>query len=417
MKSLVAMKAAVSDPRMFLMLTFGVSCGLPYILTKSPLQAWMTLAQVDLKTIGLFALVGLPYTLKFLWAPVVDHFVPPFLGRRRGWALLFQVFASIALFLISLQSPTENLSWIAALAVALSFFGASQDIVVDAYRAELWSKEKLGLANAVHVSGYLMAIRWVGNAMALLLADSIGWPNVFRVMAGIELFGALASFLAPEPEATDLAARAKLTFGESVYRPLLDLFGRRGAIEALLFILLYKLGDNLAGVMFTPYYLNMGFTQAEIGLVAKPVGIFATIGGGILGGLLMFRLGMLRSLVVFGILQALSTASFALLTYTGPNLWMLGTIIGFENLTAGMGTVAYSTFMMSLCNVNFTATQYAVMTSLMAVPANLFGASSGIIAERFGWVSFFLFSAVVALPGLLMLLRYGRWDLKGAKGR
>ncbi len=415
MKTIAAVKAAVGDSRMFLMLCFGISCGLPYILTKSPLQAWMTLSQVNLKTIGIFALVGLPYTLKFLWAPVVDHFVPPFLGRRRGWAMLFSVAAAFALLFLSMADPTQSLSQIAFLAVLLSFFGASQDIVVDAYRAELWSKEKdkLGLANSVHIGGYLASIRWVGNAMALVFADSMGWPNTFRVMACIQLLGAVSAFVAPEPPAMvgpDGLPAPKPTFAESVYMPLVDFFKRTYAVEFLIFILLYKLGDSLAGTLFTPFYLKMGFTQTEIGLVAKPIGIFATIGGGILGGILMLRFGTFKSLVGFGVLQALSTAAFAILTLTGPNLWALGSVIAFENLTSGMGTAAYATFMMSLCTASFTATQYALMTSFMAVPGSLIGASAGFLAEALGWGGFFFFGAVAAVPGILILGRYKKWQ-------
>ncbi|MEW6056906.1 MAG: AmpG family muropeptide MFS transporter [Bdellovibrionota bacterium] len=411
MKTLKALGVALKDPQMFWMLFFGMSCGLPYISTKTPLSAWMTTENVDLKTIGLFALVGLPYTFKFLWAPVVDRYVPPFLGRRRGWALIFQILLALTFIVLSTIEPSQSLTWVALLAALISFFGASQDIVVDAYRAEAWTEKELGLANSVHIAGYLMSIRWIGNALALFFADYLGWPNVFRLMALMQMLGVLASFFSKEPEI--LNAKPPQSLLESVYNPLVDYFRRRGAIEVLFFIMLYKVGENIASVMTIPFFLKIGFEQKAIGAVAKPAGFFGILAGGLVGGALMVRLGTLRALWIFGAFQGLATLFFIILVFTGPNVLALAAIITVDNVAIGMGTAAYATFMMSICNKSFTATQYALLTSLMAVPTSIFGAASGFLVESLGWVGFFVFCTVAAAPGLLLLLRYPKWQQAG----
>lgn len=408
MKKWKALSAAIRNPQMTWMFIFGVSCGLPYILTKSPLSAWMTKEGVNLKTIGLFALVGTPYTLKFLWAPILDRYWPPFLGRRRGWSTIFQILLAAILFILSTVHPAENLTLVATLAVLISFFGASQDIVVDAYRAEAWPEEELGLVNSIHVLGYLSSIRWIGNALALFFADYLGWPNVFRIMAAIQLLGVLASVFAKEP--TELKSVPPRTLLEAVYLPLLDFFKRPGAFEILLFLVLYKLGENIASVMTIPFFLKIGFEQHIIGAVAKPVGLIGILAGGLAGGALMLRLGTLKALWLFGAFQGIATLFFAILVYTGPNITALAAVIGIDNFAIGMGTAAFATFMMSQCNKSFTATQYALLTSLMAVPASLLGATSGYLAEELGWLGFFVFCTVIAVPGLLLLLRYPKWQ-------
>ena len=383
------------------MLIFGISCGLPYILTKTPLSAWMTKEGVSLKSIGLFALVGTPYTLKFVWAPFLDRYALPFLGRRRGWALLFQLLSVATLLVLSLQQPQTDLVVIAVLAVLMSFLGASQDIVVDAFRAEVWPDKELGAANGTHVFGYLVSIRWIGNAMALFFADYLGWPNVFRLMAAFQLLGVLPSLFAREP--AEVRVRPPQTLVDAVVVPLKEFFSRRGAIHILLFIVLYKLGENIATVMTIPYFLKIGYEQQVIGVVAKPVGFAGILVGSLLGGLLMKRLGIARALWLFGIFQGASTMLFALPEWTGPNVVVLAGIMLLENIAIGMGTTAFTTFMMSQCNKDFTATQFALLTSLMAVPASLVGASSGYLAEALGWTGFFAFCTVIAVPGLLLL--------------
>ncbi len=408
MSKWTSLRHAIRNPQMSWMLVFGISCGLPYIITKSPLSAWMTKEGVDLKTIGLFALVSTPYTLKFLWAPLLDRYWPPFFGRRRGWAFIFQILLALSLVALSLVPPANNLALVAALAVVISIFGASQDIVVDAYRAESWSEEELGLANSVHVLGYLASIRWIGNALALFFADYLGWPNVFRLMAAIQLLGVLASAYAKESTRTQ--PEPPRTLVSAVYLPFLDFFERRGALEVLLFMVLYKLGENIASVMTIPFFLKIGFEQKIIGAVAKPLGLLGILLGGLLGGILMIRLKTLKSLGIFGLFQGLATLSFSLLVYTGPDIYALGAVIFIDNFAIGMGTAAFATFMMSQCNKSFTATQYALLTSLMAVPVSLFGATSGYLQDYFGWVGFFVFCTVIALPGLLLLLRFQKWE-------
>ncbi len=404
-----ALKIIFRNPQMAWMLMFGISCGLPYILTKSPLSAWMTKEGVSLKTVGLFALVGLPYTLKFLWAPILDRFTLPFLGRRRGWALLFQLFLVATLVALSFCNPLQDLKLIALIAVLISFFGASQDIVVDAFRAEAWTERELGLANSVHVTGYLTSIRWIGNALALFFADYIGWPNVFRLMAAVQLLGVLPSLFARE-SLMEQKIRPPTSLTNAIYLPLKDYFSRRGAIEVLVFLLLFKVGENIASVMTIPFFLKVGFEQKIIGAVAKPFGFFGILVGGMLGGILMVRLGMLRSLWLFGIFQGLATFLFAILEWTGPNTAALAAVITIDNIAIGMGTSAFATFMMSQTNKAYTATQYALLTSLMAVPASLFGAISGYLVEAMGWTEFFGFCTVIAIPGLLLLLRYPKWE-------
>jgi PAT family beta-lactamase induction signal transducer AmpG len=416
MKSFKALGLALRNPQLSWMMIFGVSCGLPYILTKSPLSAWMVKEGVDLKTIGLFALVGTPYTLKFLWAPLLDRYALPFLGRRRGWSFVFQILLAATLWILSSIAPAENLTLVATLALLISFLGASEDIVVDAFRAEAWPEQELGLANSVHVAGYLMSIRWIGNAMALFFADYLGWPNVFKIMAGIQLLGVIPSLLARESKQARPAQVPK-TLLAAVILPLKDYFTRRGAIEVLIFLVLYKLGENIASVMTVPFFLKVGFEQKVIGAVAKPVGFFAILFGGLVGGAIMVRLGTLKSLWIFGLFQGIATLFFAILVYTGPNTLALAAVIGIDNFAIGMGTAAFATFMMSRCNSAFTATQYALLTSLMAVPASLIGASAGYLAEALGWVGFFVFCTLIAVPGLLLLLRYPRWENESITAR
>jgi MFS transporter, PAT family, beta-lactamase induction signal transducer AmpG len=407
MGSIRALGVALRSPRMSWMMIFGISCGLPYIITKSPLSAWMTTEGVDLKTVGLFSLVGVPYTLKFLWAPVLDRYSTPFLGRRRGWALVFQILIALSILALSFSRPLHDLTWIAFLAFLISFLGASQDVVVDAFRAESWHETELGLANSVHVAGYLMSIRWIGNALALFFADYIGWPNVFRLMAGIQLLGLLPSLFFQELKSS--ASRPPASLLDAVYLPIKDYFSRRGAVEILLFLVLYKLGENIASVMTVPFFLKIGFEQKTIGIVAKPFGFTGILLGGLIGGVLMTRLEMRRSLWIFGIFQGLATLIFSLLVFTGPNPIILASVITVDNFAIGMGTAAFATFMMNCCNKSFTATQYALLTSLMAVPASFFGATSGYLAESLGWVGFFIFCSLISLPGLLLLFRYPYW--------
>ncbi len=391
--------------RMLVALLMGFSSGLPLLLTGSLLQAWMQRVGVDLGTIGLFALVGLPYTLKFLWAPLVDRYMPLPLGRRRGWLLIFQLALTGAIASLGFTHPSAAPLVVAAVALLVTFFSASQDIVIDAYRRESLSDDEQGLGAALYVNGYRLGML-VAASGGLILADHITFEAVYLIMACTMAVGVVTTLLAPEPPAAEGTPK---TLKEAVIEPFVEYFTRRDAVLILIFILLYKLGDAMATQMTTPFYLQTGFTMTEVGTVAKLFGFWATVGGGLLGGVLILRLGIYRSLWGFGILQALSTACFAALVYTGPDVTALAGVIGFENLASGMGTAAFVAFMASLADRKFTATQYALLSSLIGVPRTLFAAPTGFMAEALGWFNFFILCSLIAIPGLLMLIRFRSW--------
>ncbi len=394
---------------MLVALLMGFSCGLPLLLTLSLLQAWMKETGVDLATIGLFSLVGLPYTLKFLWSPVLDRYVPPFLGRRRGWLLLIQVLLMLAIAGLGLTDPGHQPAMVAVAAMAVTFFSASQDIVVDAYRREDLSDRELGLGSSLYVNGYRVGMLLAGSG-GLILADHFSFAQVYLLLAACLGVGIATTLLCREPPARETPK----SFGEAVMHPFIDYFRRDQALVILLFILLYKIGDQMASTMTVPFYLDAGFTKTEIGAVAKLFGFWATIGGGLLGGIILLRLDMLRSLWFFGILQAVSTAGFALLAVVGAHLGLLAAVISFENLSGGMGTAAYVAYMASLTNKKFTATQYALLSSLMGIPRVVASAPTGLLAQSLGWVMFFLFCSLAALPGLLLIPRLAAATREGA---
>ncbi len=399
------MLRAIFSARMLVAFAMGFACGVPLLLTGSVLQAWMTEEGVDLATIGLFALVGLPYTLKFLWAPLMDRFTPAFLGRRRGWLLAVQVTLMLAIIGLGLTSPAES-PWIVATAAFLvTFFSASQDIVVDAYRRESLADEELGLGSSLYVNGYRIGMLLAGSG-GLILADFVSFRTVYLLLGLTMLVGVVTTLLAREPRVPEGTPRS---MREAVLEPFIDYFRRPEALWILAFILLYKIGDTMASAMTTPFYLDLGFTKTEIGAVAKLFGFWATILGGLAGGVIILRTGIYRALWIFGFLQAFSTAGFAALALVGPNLMGLAGVIAFENLSGGMGTAAYVAFMASLTNKRFTATQYALLSSLMGVPRVLASAPTGFIAEFLGWEGFFVLCTVVAVPGLLILRRFSAW--------
>ncbi len=397
---------AVLSGRMLTALLMGFSAGLPLLLTGSVLQAWMTEEGVDLGTIGLFALVGLPYTLKFLWAPLLDRFtLSQRLGRRRGWLLGIQLLLTLAIAALGFTEPAIN-PWLVALAALLvTFFSASQDIVIDAYRRESLADEEQGLGASLYVNGYRVGML-VASGGGLILADHIPFSAVYLVMAATMAVGIVTTLFCREPEVAEGTPR---TLAEAVVQPFLEYFSRRDAWLILLFILLYKVGDTMASHMTTPFYLDIGFSKTEIGAVVKLFGFWAVIAGGLVGGVLLLRLGIYRGLWVFGILQGVSTAGFAVLAQLGPSLPGLAAVIAFENFSGGMGTAAYVAFMASLTNRKFTATQYALLSSLMGVPRVLVAAPTGYLAEGLGWEAFFLGCALLAVPGLWLLTRFRGW--------
>ncbi|OPX55954.1 MFS transporter, PAT family, beta-lactamase induction signal transducer AmpG [Oceanospirillum multiglobuliferum] len=393
---------------MLITFVMGFSSGLPLLLTISVLQIWMRQEGVDLSTIGLMALVGLPYTLKFVWAPVLDRYVLPFLGRRRGWLALIQVLLGCAIASIGLSDPISSPVTIALLAVLVTFFSASQDIVIDAYRREHLAENELGMGSSLYVYGYRTGML-LASGGGLILADSLGFPAVFMLMGLCMGIGLLTTFLAPEP---DTPENLPTTLKAAVIEPFKEYFTRDSAWTILLFILLYKLGDTLASAMTSPFYVDMGFSSTEIGVTVKLFGFWATLIGAFLGGALILKLGIYRALWFFGLLQMLSTAGFAVLAEVGYHLNMLALVIGFENLTSGMGTAAYMAFMAALTDKRFTATQYALLTSLMGIPRTLISAPSGYLAEYLGWTEFFILCTLIALPGLWLLRNFAQWGTK-----
>ncbi|PIE60648.1 MAG: AmpG family muropeptide MFS transporter [Desulfobulbus propionicus] len=394
-----ALLRQIFSPRMLVSFMMGFSCGVPLLLTLSVLQAWMQQEGVDLSVIGLFSLVGLPYTLKFLWAPVLDRFTLPFLGRRRGWLLVFQLLLMAALVLLGITNPSHS-PWLVALAALLvTFFSASQDIVVDAYRREDLTNNELGLGSSLYVNGYRVGMLLAGSG-GLILADHFTFSQVYLFMAASLGIGVITTLVSREPEVKERAPR---NFHESVVLPFVEYFCRNGALLILLFVLFYKIGDQMASTMTIPFYLDMGFTKTEIGAVAKLFGFWATIIGGLLGGIIILRIGIIKSLWSFGVLQAISTAGFSLIALLGPSTSLLAGVIAFENLSGGMGTAAYVAYMASLTNKKFTATQYALLSSLMGIPRVFASAPTGFMAQSMGWGAFFVACAIVAIPGLFLL--------------
>lgn len=391
--------------RMFVALIMGFSSGLPLLLTITVLQAWMKEEGVDLTVIGMMALVGLPYTVKFLWAPFLDRYTLCFLGRRRGWLLMAQLALVPSIAGLGLTDPANHPWMVAFAAFLVTFFSASQDIVVDAYRREDLPDEELGLGSSLYVNGYRLGML-LASGGGLILADHISFSSVYMVMAGCMLPGIVTTLMAPEPP---LPAGAPRRLREAVVDPLIEYFTRQGALWMLAFILLYKIGDTMASAMTTPFYLDIGFSKTEIGAVVKLFGFWATVMGSLFGGVLMIRLGINRSLWVFGFFQALSTAGFALLARIGHSVPLLSGVIGFENLSGGMGTAAYVAFMASITNKRFTATQYALLSSLMGVPRVLASAPTGFLAKHLGWQGFFIACTLIAIPGMLLLLKFAPW--------
>ena len=397
--------ATLFSRRMLVALLMGFSCGLPLLLTLGVLQAWMTEEGVDLAWVGMITLVQSPYSWKFLWSPVLDRFTPPFLGRRRGWLMIVQLGLLAAILLLGFSDPVRHPVWMAAAAMLVAFFSATQDAVVDAYRREDLCDAELGLGSSLYVYGYRIGM-WAAGGGGLILADFMPFSRVYLVLAAGMLPGILTTLLAPEPPA---AAGRPASLREAAWQPLADFFRRDGALWIMAFILLYKIGDTMAAAISVPFYLDLGYSKSEIGAVVKLLGAWATIAGGIAGGLLMLKAGIHRSLWVFGLLQALSTAGFAVLARIGYSLPALSAVIGFESLTGGMGTSAFAAFMASQTNRKFTATQYALLTSVMVLPRVLVSAPTGLAVTLVGWEGFFIFCTLAAVPGLLILLRVAPW--------
>lgn len=380
----------------------GFSSGLPLALTGATLQAWMAVAGVDLKTIGIFALVGLPYTLKFFWSPLMDRFVPPWLGRRRGWIIVTQIGLILGIAAMAFSSPREAPVLLAVLALTVAFTSASQDIVIDAYRTDILHEKERGVGAAVSVMGYRIAAL-VSGALALILSDHIGWRSTYLLMAGVMGMAIIPTLMGSEPDGRVIPPDS---MKEAVLGPMKDYFSRNAALPLLLLIVLYKLGDAYAGALTTAFLIRgIGFSASEVGTINKGLGFISVIIGAFFGGTLMVRLGLFRSLLAFGILQAVSNLSFMVLAWTGKSYGMLVFAVAFENLTGGMGTAAFVSLLMAMCNHRYTATQYALLSSLAALGRIFISPTSGFLVESIGWANFFFVTFLVAMPGLALLWR------------
>lgn len=388
----------LSSPRAWLLVALGFASGLPLLLVGGTLSAWMTNEGINLKTIGVFTLVATPYTFKFLWAPFMDRYALPFLGRRRGWMLLTQLGLMGAIAAMGLVNPKDSPVAMACLALLVAFLSSSQDVVSDAWRTDTLSEAERGFGVATFVMGYRFGMIASG-AVALSLSQFIGWPRTYWSMAALMLVGVIATLVAPEPQ----GQRAPRTLAEAAIVPFVDYFRRDGALLALLFLLLYKLGDAVAGGMTTPFFLKMGFSNLEVGTISKGVGMVATIVGALLGGVLLARMGLRRSLFVFGALQAVTNLAFLALALVGKNHAVLALAICSDNVCGGMATTAFGAFTMSLCNKRFSATQFALLSALANFGGRMLSATSGYLAEGIGWAGFFGLTVVLALPALVLL--------------
>jgi len=414
--------------RMLICVFTGFSSGLPLYLLLNLLPAWLKTEGISLKAIGLLALIQLPYTWKFLWSPLLDRFALPRLGRRRGWMLLTQIGLLLSIGFLGSQpvgSLTSPTSWdstlafalhpVTLLAVVVALFSATQDIALDAFRRELLAESELGLGNSVHVNAYRIA-GLVPGSLSLILADHLPWAQVFWITAAFMFPGAAMTLLVSEPTAVKGSPR---TLRDAVILPFREFIGRQGWRSALLilaFIFFYKLGDSLCTALATPFYLDLGYSKSDIGLIAKHAGLWPAVFGGLLGGLWMVRLGINRSLWLFGVVQIVSILGFAWLASLGQHETIgfdqrlaLALVISFEALGVGLGTAAFVAFIARTTHPAYTATQLALFTSLAAVPRTLVNASAGWLVEQFGWTHFFLLCFLLAIPGMLLLLKVAPW--------
>ncbi|HEX6828409.1 MAG TPA: MFS transporter [Burkholderiales bacterium] len=386
--------------RIAVLLLLGFASGLPLALTSGTLQAWMAVEGMDITTIGLFTLVGLPYTWKFLWAPLMDRYLPPWLGRRRGWIVATQLLLMAGIVAMGALSPSRAPWALAALALFVAFSSASQDIVFDAYRTDLLRERERGAGAAVSVLGYRIAML-VSGALALILAERMGWRETYWLMAALMLVGVAATLRGPEP---DGATKPPRSLREAVSEPLAEFFSRGGALWLLALIVLYKIGDAFAGSLTTAFLIRgPGFSPTEVGAINKGFGLAATILGALFGGALMVKLRLYRALMLFGVLQAVSILSFMWLANAGKSYSIMVLAVGFENLAGGMGTAAFVALLMALCDHRYTATQYALLSALAAVGRVYVGPASGYVVEAVGWAGFFFVTFLAALPGLVLL--------------
>ncbi len=378
----------------------GISSGLPLALTGGTLQAWLNDYQLSLTAIGFIGMASLPYTLKFLWAPFMDRWVPPFLGRRRGWIFICQLMLCLAIASMALFSPDQQPQSLFIMACFIAFFSASQDIVIDAYRTDVLQPIERAFGGAMSQNGYRIAMLISGGA-ALVIADFFGWKVCYLLMSALMGICTVATFLGPEPENSVVPPR---NIRDCIILPFIDFLKRPQAVWILLLIIFYKLGDAFAGSLSQTFLLReIHMSKTEVGTLAKTLGFFGTVFGTTAGGLMVFKMGWFRALLLFGILQAVSNLSYMPLMWIGPDYFIAGIAIFIENFCGGMGAAAFVGLLMNLCNARFSAFQYALLSSLSAVGRVFIGPIAGFISDSYGWTAYFIASLVFSIPGIVLL--------------
>lgn len=405
----LSMKEAIFNRRMLICIFTGFSSGLPLFVLYQLVPGWLRSEGVSLAEIGLFSLIGIPYVWKFVWSPALDRFSLPFLGRRRGWMLLTQLILLVTIAAFGFVDPVMSIWSVAYLAAAVAFFSASQDIVIDAYRRELLSDQELGLGNSFNVQAYRVA-GLVPGSLAFILADHLPWNSVFLIVASFMLIGLIVTLCISEAHTETNAPK---TMKDAIVLPFKDFINREGlksALFILAFLVLYKLGDSMATALQTPFFIDIGFTKTEIGVVAKSSGLIAMMIGLAIGGLVMLKLTINKALWLFGIVQITSILGFAALSEIGANVYALAFAMGFEYLGVGLGTAAFVAFMAKQTNPTFAATQFALFSALTALPRTFANATTGFIVEQVGWTGFYFLCVGLAIPGMIMLLKVAPWN-------
>jgi len=392
--------AALANKNMAVVLLLSLSSGLPIALSTSTLQAWLATTSIDIKTVALFSLVGLPYTFKFIWAPIMDRFVPPWLGRRRGWILLTQMLLVVLIVQMAFTVPEEHIVLMGVLALALAFCSASQDIAIDAYRADLMQAKERGFGAAITVSGYRTAML-ISGGLAWIIADVAGWQFTYCLMAALIALAMIGPLFGPEPV---WDRSTPVTLQQAVFQPFREFLSRKQGLALLVFIVLYKLGDASAISLNSLFFIReQGFTLTETGVLYKWLGIVATILGAFIGGSFVVTHGLYKPLMWFGIAQAVSNLGFMVLALIGKSYSGMVVVVAIDQLVGGMGTAVFLAFLIALCDHRYTATQFALLSALSAVARVIIGPPAGYLIEMIGWASFFMVTFLIAIPSLVML--------------
>ena len=388
----------------------GFSSGLPLFILISLIPAWLRIENIDLKVIGLFSLIQLPFTWKFIWAPIFDRY-KILMGRRRGWLIVFQILLLLSIASLGFFDAAIDLKTIALISFLIAIFSASHDVVIDAYRREILDDAELGIGNAIHVNAYKIS-SLIPGSLSLILADMSSWQNVFLITSLFMLIGIGMTLTVKEPVTQFIQPK---NLKDSVIQPFISFFkknGRENALYILLFIFLYKLGDSMATALVTPFYIDLNFSMTEIGIIAKNAGLWASVIGGFLGGIWMIKIGINKALWIFGFLQLVTIIPFIVLSMVGHNLILLGITVGLESFAMGLGTTALIAFISKQTDPRYTATQFALFTSLASIPRSITNASTGFIVESLGWTNFFYLCFMLAIPGMLLLLKVAPYKLK-----